>query len=95
MQELIPLTLPDPNGSIIEPAAPSFKQAVDGAFLALGGVPALANWAYDHPTEFYTRLLPKIHVPQTQTLHSGKVLIEHALKPSALDHPDATPENAR
>lgn len=61
-------------------------QAFTDAFELIGGVPRLAHWADQHPTEFYkliTRLFP--NVAQQQIEHGGEVRIIHALPRSPLD----------
>lgn len=58
------------------------KEALQEAFENLGGVPALAAWAAENPTEFYklwTKLIPtevKAELTMPQGYPVGKVQIE-------------------
>ena len=38
----------------------AFKDAVLATFVKIGGVAALARWAKEHPTEFYTKVAPRL-----------------------------------
>jgi hypothetical protein len=71
-----------------------FLCAIDEAFELIGGVPRLALWADQNPTEFY-RLYGKT-LPQTNLIDLAakmQMQILPALPPSALDEPiDITPE---
>lgn len=61
-------------------------QAFTDAFELIGGVPRLAHWADQHPSEFYklmARLFP--NVAQQQIEHGGQVTVIHALPRSKLD----------
>lgn len=64
------------------------REEIANAFLVsfelIGGVPRLALWADEHPSEFFKifgRLLPK----EVLTTHDGVVTIKHAIQPSKLD----------
>ena len=60
--------------------------AFTDAFELIGGVPRLAHWADDHPSDFfklYARLLP-VEASQRVT-HDGGVIIRHVLPRRPLD----------
>jgi hypothetical protein len=60
--------------------------AFQDAFELIGGVPRLAHWADQHPTDFfklYARLLP-VEASQRVT-HDGGVIIKHVLPKGPLD----------
>jgi hypothetical protein len=59
-------------------------EAFIAAFECIGGVPRLALWANEHPTEFYkimSRLLPR----ETHGTTDASVTVRHVLPPSDLD----------
>jgi hypothetical protein len=65
--------------------------AFHDAFELIGGVPRLAHWGDQHPTEFFklfARILPS-EASRAFTLGSSesddKVVIQHVLPPTALD----------
>lgn len=61
-------------------------QAFQDAFELIGGVPRLAHWADEHPSDFYklyARLLPT--TAQQQLEHSGEIRIKHVLPRGPLD----------
>jgi hypothetical protein len=61
-------------------------QAFQDAFELIGGVPRLAHWADQHPSEFfklYARLLPT--TAQQQIEHGGQILVKHVLPRGPLD----------
>lgn len=82
---------------------PKFRNGTDGfsrqkvvqafaeAFQLIGGVNRLTLWANQNPGEFY-KLYTKLMPASTIQIGVGeKVIIEHALGPTALDiHPDQT-----
>lgn len=64
------------------------REEIASAFLQsfnmIGGIPRLAMWADEHPTEFYRifgRLLPK----ESLTTHDGEIRLVHSVPPSRLD----------
>ena len=77
----------------------AFNAALWKAFQALGGVPALAKWGREHPTEFYklwAELLPQDPLPTGSdtpaiVIKVGTPLIEQVLA----QPPDAQREIAR
>lgn len=75
--------------SVPRTGAFSRKQVIEAfadSFELIGGIPRLAAWGHEHPTEFfklYAKLLPSSATKEVE--HKGKVVIEHALQPGALD----------
>jgi hypothetical protein len=60
--------------------------AFQDSFELIGGVPRLAAWAHEHPTEFY-KLYSKLlgnHM-QVDVDNSGVIKVIHAIAPSPLD----------
>ena len=60
--------------------------AFQNAFELIGGVPRLAHWADQHPTDFfklYARLLPA--EASKKVTHDGGVVIKHVLPKGQLD----------
>ena len=49
------------------------------AFEMMGGLPRFANWADDNPTEFYTKLFPKLISRSQQVDVSGTLTIDDAI----------------
>lgn len=61
--------------------------AFHDAFELIGGVPRLAHWADDHPTDFYklyARMIP-VEAAQKGTQADAERRIQHILPPSPLD----------
>lgn len=48
-------------------------------FEQIGGVERMARWADGNPTDFYTKLLPKIISRSTQVDVSGSITIDEAI----------------
>ena len=77
----------------------AFKAALWKTFQALGGIPALAKWGREHPTEFYklwAELLPQDPLPTGSdtpaiVIKVGTPLVEQVLA----QPPDAQREIAR
>jgi len=60
--------------------------AFHDAFDLIGGVPRLAYWAHQNPTEFY-KLYGKM-LPAGASIdvnHDGQIIFKHVLPPSKLD----------
>jgi hypothetical protein len=60
--------------------------AFHDAFDLIGGVPRLADWAHQNPTEFY-KLYGKM-LPAGASIdvnHDGQIIFKHVLPPSKLD----------
>jgi hypothetical protein len=48
-------------------------------FEMIGGAPRMAQWADDNPTDFYTKLLPKVISRSQQVDVSGTITIDDAI----------------
>lgn len=48
-------------------------------FEQIGGAPRMAAWADQNPTDFYTKLFPKMISRSQQVDHSGTVTIDDAI----------------
>ena len=48
-------------------------------FEMMGGLPRMAQWADDNPTDFYTKLFPKMISRSTQVDVSGTLTIDDAI----------------
>ena len=59
--------------------------AIHDTFDLIGGVPRMAVWADENPTEFYTKVLPKGIEKQTAVQHSGEITIVSNIPRSPLD----------
>lgn len=69
-----PMQLPgygDADGSVMPHVGRYAREAVVTAFEMMGGVDRLADWASKNPTEFYTRLFPKV-ISREVELNAGK-----------------------
>lgn len=53
--------------------------AVMAAFEMIGGVNRLANWADENPSDFFTKVMPKIVQRSTAVEHSGNITIDDAI----------------
>jgi hypothetical protein len=62
--------------------------AVMTVFEQIGGTKAMAEWAEENPTDFYTKLFPKIINSPKQLEVSGKISVEEIVK--ALDMEEGT-----
>jgi hypothetical protein len=72
---------------------------VMSCFEQIGGLPRMANWADDNPTDFYTKLFPKMISRSQQVDVSGTLTIDDAItRLERLDAPlegeytDVTPQ---
>lgn len=61
-------------------------------FEMIGGLPRMASWADDNPTDFYTKLFPKMISRSQQVDVSGTLTIDDAI--SRLEKLDAEPVEA-
>lgn len=52
---------------------------VHAAFEMMGGLPRFASWADDNPTDFYTKLFPKMISRSQQVDVSGTLTIDDAI----------------
>lgn len=52
---------------------------VMSCFEQMGGLPRMANWADENPTDFYTKLFPKMISRSQQVDVSGTVTIDDAI----------------
>jgi hypothetical protein len=52
---------------------------VMSCFEQIGGLPRMAAWADANPTDFYTKLLPKIISRSTQVDVSGSITLDEAI----------------
>jgi len=52
---------------------------VHAAFEMIGGLPRFASWADDNPTDFYTKLFPKMISRSQQVDVSGTLTIDDAI----------------
>ena len=61
-------------------------QAFHDSFELIGGVPRLATWAHENPSDFY-RLYAKLFPGNAQksVTHDGKITVIHQLAPGPLD----------
>jgi hypothetical protein len=59
--------------------------AVHDTFDLIGGVPALALWADENPTDFYTKIWNRTIPSKVETEHSGEIIIRTAISRSPLD----------
>lgn len=48
------------SGMIMTPGPEYAKEVVQTVFELLGGAAGMAEWAKEHPTDFYTRIFPKL-----------------------------------
>lgn len=53
------------------------RNKVAAAFVRLGGVPALVEWARHNPTEFYTRIWAKLVPMELTGKDGGPIQMEH------------------
>lgn len=69
---------------------------VGTVFEQLGGVERMRVWADQNPTDFYTKLFPKIMTRAQQVDHSGTLTIDDAIsrleRMEEADYTDVTPE---
>lgn len=56
---LPPVPAVAPDGTILVNASKYARQATLAVFEMLGGTHAMAEWARENPTDFYTKLFPK------------------------------------
>lgn len=61
---------------------------VMAVFQEVGGVEAMADWAEENPTDFYTKLFPKVITAPKQIEVGGTITLEEAVK--ALDLAEGT-----
>jgi hypothetical protein len=61
--------------------------AIHDAFDLIGGVPRLAVWANENPTEFYTKVLSKGIEKQSSVEHSGEIVVRSSVPRTSLDGP--------
>jgi hypothetical protein len=68
--------------------------AVNDTFDLIGGVPRLAIWADENPTDFYTKIWNRTLQTNAQVEHSGEITIRTAIPRGPLDgdFTDVTPE---
>jgi len=52
---------------------------VMSTFEMMGGLPRMANWADENPTDFYTKLFPKMISRSQQVDVSGTITIDDAI----------------
>lgn len=52
---------------------------VMSVFEQIGGAPRMANWADSNPTDFYTKLFPKMISRSQQIDHTGTLTIDDAI----------------
>jgi hypothetical protein len=67
------------------PAGRRAANAVSDAFDLIGGVPRLAVWADENPTDFYTKIWNRSIQTNQQVEHSGELVIRTAIPRSPLD----------
>ena len=48
-------------------------------FEQIGGLPRMASWADQNPTDFYTKLFPKMISKTAQVDHTGSVTLDDAI----------------
>lgn len=65
------LTYGDADGAVIPHAGRYARECVLVAFEMIGGVERMAAWAKDNPTEFYTKLFPKVITKEVE-LHTSE-----------------------
>lgn len=53
--------------------------AIMAAFHMIGGVERLANWADSNPTDFFTKVMPKVVQRSSQVDVSGTLTIDDAI----------------
>lgn len=69
-----------PDFSEISPTVGQFaRNTIMAVHNALGGAQAMAEWAADNRTDFYTKLFPRIVTKEVEQRHSGEDL-EHIIK---------------
>lgn len=77
-------TIPVANQQMIyENVGKYARGAVLHAFQQIGGTEALAAWAVENPTDFYTKLFPKIIARETESREPGpddSRVIEHVMR---------------
>jgi hypothetical protein len=62
----------------------NIEAAVHATFSMLGGVPAMALWAHENPTQFYNAYI-KLAPAETTITGGGNIFINTAVPESALD----------
>jgi hypothetical protein len=80
----------DSDGSIIAHAGRYARESVLVAFEMVGGVDAMAAWAKDNPTEFYTRLYAKVITREVEMSAGAgieELLMQLDRKPAQLSEP--------
>tara|TARA_R110002020_G_scaffold50806_1_gene143811 strand:- start:32 stop:409 length:378 start_codon:yes stop_codon:yes gene_type:complete len=48
-------------------------------FEQIGGLPRMASWADQNPTDFYTKLFPKMISKTAQVDHTGSITLDDAI----------------
>ena len=48
-------------------------------FEQIGGLPRMADWADQNPTDFYTKLFPKMISKTAQVDHTGSITLDDAI----------------
>lgn len=71
--------LPNISGEQYQHAGRFAGALVLSCFEQIGGLPRMAQWADTNPTDFYTKLFPKMITRAAQVDHSGSVTLDDAL----------------
>lgn len=90
MSNVIPVV--DADGQVIVHAGRYARNAVLTAFEMIGGTEAMADWAKENPTDFYTKLFPK--VIDREPVVSREVTVEDLLDELDSRMIDVTPVDA-
>lgn len=69
------------------------NNAIHDVFDLMGGVPRMTLWADKNPTDFYTKVLPRVIQTSQHQEHSGRIEIVSKIPYSPLDgeYEDVTP----
>lgn len=77
----------DADGAVIPHAGRYARECVLLAFEMIGGVERMAAWANENPTDFYTKLYPKVITKEVE-LHASEGIEELLAR---LDRADTAP----
>ncbi len=68
-----PTSFGDADGAVIAHAGRYARECVLVAFEMIGGVERMADWASRNPTDFYTKLFPKVITKEVEVSASAGV----------------------
>lgn len=59
-KRFFPPAIGGPDGAVLANVGRYHREAISTAFEMIGGIPALADWAENNKTDFYTKLYPRV-----------------------------------